>query len=96
MAIERDMIMAVSTKPGESVIASTNAKYPPKMFTPDPNVSIDASVHEWTNYFLCGFKGVAQGLKTETMKPMQVVCDGSVPAVSRIAIKRSEILSYRV
>lgn len=48
--------MAVGTEDGDSVIASTSSKYPAKTFNADPDVPIDASVHEWTNYFLCGYK----------------------------------------
>ncbi|KAI8910342.1 ribosomal protein S5 domain 2-type protein [Gorgonomyces haynaldii] len=78
MGIERDMVMACATQPGQSIVANVNEKYPPRSF--EHPVAIDASVHEWSNYFLCGHKGVIDSLGLKTVKPMQVMCDGNVPA----------------
>lgn len=79
MAIERDMIIAVSTKKGNSMIVNTNPTYTPKIFTPDTHIEIDDSKNEWSNLFLCGLKGISEGLNLKTVKPMQIMCDGNVP-----------------
>ena len=81
MAIERDMVMAVSSKPGSSCVANSNEKYGPRVFEASPDIAIDSSVHEWSNYFLCGFKGVTKALSLAQAKPMQVLCQGTVPTV---------------
>jgi hypothetical protein len=56
MAIERDMVMAISSHKGDSLIANINQKYAEKNFLPDTNMIIDDSVNEWSNLFLCGMK----------------------------------------
>ena len=45
------------------------------------DVRIDASKHEWTNYFLSGYKGVLLELGMNQSNDMQCLVDGSVPAV---------------
>lgn len=96
MAIDRDMVMAVSCQPGESRLANSNdAKYPTKSFQSDPNIVIDASIHGWANYFLCGYKGVASKLNLKEMKPMQVMCDGTVPAVCIFLFRLADSLQAR-
>ena len=81
MAIERDMVIAVGTKEAAfSTIANSDPKYKAREFITGPGIEIDATIHEWSNYFLCGYKGLADKLKLDSMKPMQVMCDGAVPA----------------
>ncbi len=60
MAIERDMVMAVKTKEGSVRVelANVDAKYPARSFDHDTQsfVTIDSTIHEWSNYFKCGYK----------------------------------------
>jgi galactokinase len=91
MAITADFIMAVAVrasdeKPPRIRIANLNsAKFPTREFDiPDGEISIDASEHEWTNYFKSGLKGVSQLLQKKrgkfTSVGMDIVCDGTVPS----------------
>lgn len=93
MAITADAILAVSTKPSDSSSTSKiqianvqDAKFPSHEFDiPYDAVEIDATVHEWTNYFKSGLRGALELLrkkKGEGFKPvsMQILMDGTVPA----------------
>ncbi|VBB76931.1 Putative Galactokinase [Podospora comata] len=96
MAITADSLLAVSTK-----VASTNtkeghykikianvqdAKFPAHEFDiPYEAVDIDATVHEWTNYFKSGLRGALELLRKKhgndfEPKSMQILMDGTVPA----------------
>ncbi|KAJ3031397.1 UNVERIFIED_CONTAM: hypothetical protein HDU68_004477 [Siphonaria sp. JEL0065] len=95
MAIDRDVLVAVSTTPNTSqepsVITLANvdaSKYKETSFTHFPNYSnvidIDASIHAWENYFKCGYKGIHEDLQTsdptQTQPHLNVMISGNVPA----------------
>jgi galactokinase len=67
-------------------IANLNSeKFPTREFDiPEGEIPIDASEHEWTNYFKSGLKGVSQLLQKKrgkfTSVGMDIVCDGTVPS----------------
>jgi len=100
MAVTADVLIAVSTttahaRPSSSVgakvsIANVNSsKFQSAEFRilPNGDVSIDASTHEWTNYFKAGLRG-AMGLLqklwdgVDSFKPenMEIMVDGNVPS----------------
>lgn len=94
MAIAADVLIAVSYLPHDASDQGAKislANIDPKKFKPadfavskDGNVEIDASTHEWTNYFKAGLRG-ASGLlrrKNPDFSPssMQILVDGTVPA----------------
>lgn len=94
MAITADALLAVSTslsptKPGTYKIQIANvqdAKFPSHEFDiPYDAVDIDATVHEWTNYFKSGLRGALELLRKKhgaDLKPksMKILMDGTVPA----------------
>ncbi|KAI0012125.1 galactokinase [Xylariaceae sp. FL0662B] len=94
MAMTADVILAVSTdiqpsQEGTYKIKLTNVdgqRFPSREFDiPYDKVEIDASQHEWTNYFRSGLRGALQLLREKhgsDFKPrsMQVFMDGTVPA----------------
>ncbi|KAI0397864.1 galactokinase [Xylariaceae sp. FL0594] len=94
MAITPDVIIAVSTDVEPSVedtykikIANVDEKrFPTREFdVPHAGVEIDATKHEWTNYFKSGLRGALELLKKKhgadfKPKSMQVLMDGTVPA----------------
>lgn len=93
MAIEADVILAVSVhprKPGLSTIRLTNVhpeKFQSHSFdVPDTgDVHIDSSTLEWTNYFKSGLLGATELLrkKEEEFKQsvgMDIMADGNVPS----------------
>ncbi|KAI3329370.1 galactokinase [Xylariaceae sp. AK1471] len=94
MAITPDVIIAVSTDVAPSVdgtykikIANVdNQRFPTREFDiPYSEVEIDATKHEWTNYFKSGLRGALELLRKKygaDFKPkgMQVLMDGTVPA----------------
>ena len=90
MAITADFVMAVAVRPSDEKprirIANLNSeKFPTREFEiPDGEIPIDASEHEWTNYFKSGLKGVSQLLQKKrgkfTSVGMDIVCDGTVPS----------------
>lgn len=58
MAIEQDVvIVGRRNKDHKLHLANHNAKFAVKEFNDvDAAIHIDPTVHDWTNYFLCGFK----------------------------------------
>jgi galactokinase len=90
MAITADFIMAVAIRSSDEKprirIANLNSdKFPTREFEiPDGEIPIDASEHEWTNYFKSGLKGVSELLQKKrgkfTSVGMDIVCDGTVPS----------------
>ncbi|KAF3767042.1 Galactokinase [Cryphonectria parasitica EP155] len=96
MAITADALLAVSTKvdpslvkPGTYKIQIANvqgARFPAHEFDiPFDAVDIDATVHEWTNYFKSGLRGALELLRKKhgaDYHPvsMQILMDGTVPA----------------
>lgn len=96
MAITADAIIAVSTKVEASkentgtfkiqIANVQSAKFPSREFDiPFDAVDIDATVHEWTNYFKSGLRGAIELLRKKHgpgYKPvsMQILMDGTVPA----------------
>ncbi|KAK2614129.1 hypothetical protein N8I77_000982 [Diaporthe amygdali] len=96
MAITADCLIAVSTKVDASAVKEgtykikianvQGQKFPSHEFDiPFDAVEIDATVHEWTNYFKSGLKGALELLRKKHgagYKPisMQILMDGTVPA----------------
>lgn len=65
MAIGRDTMMAVrvldeasSSAPPFVELVNMNEKYPNRKFLHEKegHVTIDPTIHEWSNYFKCGYK----------------------------------------
>ena len=94
MAITADALLAVSvdlspTETGTYKIQIANVqdeKFPSHEFDiPYDAVDIDATVHEWTNYFKSGLRGALELLRKKhgnDFKPknMKILMDGTVPA----------------
>ncbi|KAH8889633.1 Galactokinase [Thozetella sp. PMI_491] len=94
MAISADALLAVSTdlapaNEGTFKIQISNlqdAKFPPREFdVPLDEVPIDATIHEWSNYFKCGLRGALELLRKKKgadfrPKSMQIMLDGTVPS----------------
>ena len=92
MAITADFIMAVAVRPVDEQprvrIANVQSqKFPSREFEipKTGDIPIDASEHEWTNYFKSGLRGVSQLLEKKRGKHfvsvgMDIMCDGTVPS----------------
>lgn len=93
MAITADVLLAVSTSENVSptsykinVSNVQSSRFPPHEFDLSfDTVDIDASVHEWTNYFKSGLRGALELLRKKygadfKPKSMEILMDGSVPA----------------
>ncbi|RKO86779.1 ribosomal protein S5 domain 2-type protein [Blyttiomyces helicus] len=89
MAIDRDVVIAVSSSvpaPGTAarVVLSNTEKerFPDREFSheKDGYVTIDSAIHEWSNYFKCGYKGVFEGLGPTEARSFNALVDGTVPA----------------
>ncbi|KAI1323325.1 galactokinase [Xylariaceae sp. FL0255] len=94
MGITPDVIIAVSTDVSPAVegtykveVANVDAtRFPTREFDiPYSGVEIDATNHDWTNYFKCGLRGALELLQKKhgsDFKPtsIRVLMDGTVPA----------------
>ncbi|KAJ3186289.1 galactokinase [Gaertneriomyces sp. JEL0708] len=93
MALDRDVVIAVArTEAGDITtrIRLANVeehKYPQRTFehTSYDLVTIDPKVHEWTNYFKCGYKGVLEHLEIQDAVSFDALVDGNVPAGSGLS-----------
>ena len=97
MAITADAILAVAAGPPEGAghfkveVANVDeARFPARTFEValDGDVDIDASVHEWTNYFKSGLRGALELLRARrgdgesklAPRSLRVLMHGTVPA----------------
>ncbi|KAL8661774.1 MAG: hypothetical protein Q9202_005271 [Teloschistes flavicans] len=96
MAIAADVLIAVAVSSSEDGVTATDAVIPMLNINPHKHrpsectvpsqgeADIDATVHEWTNYFKAGFNGAVDLLRNENEKfspcSMQILVDGNVPA----------------
>ncbi|KAI0016487.1 galactokinase [Xylariomycetidae sp. FL0641] len=94
MGMTPDVILAVSTdlepsQDGTYKLKLANLdeqRFPAREFdVPYSEIEIDATKHEWTNYFKAGLRGALQLLQRKhgadfKPKSMQVLMDGTVPA----------------
>lgn len=85
MAISKDSLMAVKTNYdgiGKIELANVMSKYPSGEFYHEPivHVKINSSIHEWTNYFKCGYKGIMDIINPDKPVSMKILIDGNVPA----------------
>jgi len=93
MAVTADFLMAVAVRPSEDkpVVRIANVqseKFPAREFKipAEGELPIDASEHEWTNYFKSGLRGVSELLEKKRKNGhfvsvgMDIMCDGTVPS----------------
>ncbi|ORX57470.1 galactokinase [Hesseltinella vesiculosa] len=98
MAIERDVVQAVSTTDKNTAVHVANtiaSKYPARSFDyqgKDTVVTIDATKLEWSNYFKCGYKGMLERAQVPP-KGMNVLVDGTVPAGSGLSSSAAFVCS---
>ncbi|KAJ1848342.1 galactokinase [Coemansia sp. RSA 2703] len=88
MAIAPDTLIAARAN-GTSRVRVANidsAKYSARDFSATDDVfDIDSKVHEWSNYFKCGYRGVFDYLGRKDGKGFDVLLDGTVPAGSGLS-----------
>lgn len=93
MAVTADALIAVkvtSTPSGKATVKIANLnpeRFPSREFDipSTEDIEIDASKHEWTNYFKAGLRGALQFLRKKhdvdwSPASMEIVMDGNVPA----------------
>ena len=92
MAIALDTIVAIKVDRSSDklLVSNTDPKFTAKEFTVDPDQAVDISSHHWTNYVLCGYKGVFDFLKeakrdAPSAVGMRMIVDGVVPQASGLS-----------
>ncbi|TPX45921.1 galactokinase [Synchytrium endobioticum] len=94
MAIDRDIVIAVATSLSSTqhptiTVTNTNGKYPEREFQHSSRnkgyVEIDPKMHDWANYFKCGYKGVFEELQLGEAFDMMVMVDGTVPSAAGVS-----------
>ncbi|KAJ2344601.1 galactokinase, partial [Coemansia sp. RSA 2618] len=82
MAIAPDVLLAVHSNGTDRVrIANINAeKYPARDFSIADIFEIDSKVHEWSNYFKCGYRSLLEHMGRKDGKGFDALLDGTVPA----------------
>ncbi|KAJ2798126.1 galactokinase [Coemansia guatemalensis] len=83
MAIAPDTLIAVRANGTDRIhLANVNSqKYPAREFNSAGDVfEIDSTVHEWSNYFKCGYRGLFEHLGRKKGMGFDALLDGAVPA----------------
>lgn len=90
MAVNADFLLAVRLTPENSTVKLANvlSKFPPREFEipVDGDLEIDATQHEWSNYFKSGLRGALELLRKKGSKAvgkpvgMEILADGNVPS----------------
>ncbi|KAL2918438.1 galactokinase [Polyrhizophydium stewartii] len=89
MAIDRDVVIATAVEtPADGAAAHValanidSDKYHSRSFDHDANefVIVDSTIHEWSNYFKCGYKGAFEAAKPAGAKSVKALVSGTVPA----------------
>ncbi|KAJ2318697.1 galactokinase [Coemansia sp. Cherry 401B] len=82
MAIAPDTLIAVRANGTDRVrVANVNAeKYPARDFSTADIFAIDSTVHEWSNYFKCGYRGLFEHMGRTEGAGFDALLDGTVPA----------------
>ncbi|KAJ2803843.1 galactokinase [Coemansia helicoidea] len=83
MAIAPDTLVAVRANGTDRLrLANVDgAKYPAReLCCPRDVFAIDSTVHEWSNYFLCGYRGLLEHAGRNSGEGLDVLVDGMVPA----------------
>lgn len=87
-AIDKDTIIAVKVIPDSSEIVISNLdseRYPSRKL-PKSSPVIDSGKHEWSNYFLCGYKGVLEHEKrVNNLSGFTALVHGTVPIGSGLS-----------
>ncbi|KAI9319875.1 galactokinase [Dichotomocladium elegans] len=101
MGIEPDTLIAVATTDADSRIriANVDPKYEAREFDyvgGTEIVEIDATKHEWSNYFKCGYKVIMDGQKDVKPKGLYLLMDGTVPAGSGLSSSASIVCASAV
>ncbi|KAI8322049.1 Galactokinase [Martensiomyces pterosporus] len=88
MAIAPDTLIAARANGTDCIrIANIDGeKYPARTFSATGDVfEIDSTVHEWSNYFKCGYKGVFEHVGRKDGKGFDALLDGTVPTGSGLS-----------
>lgn len=90
MAVNSDFLLAVRLTPENSTVKLANVlpKFPAREFeiSSDGDLEIDATQHEWSNYFKSGLRGALELLRKKGSKAvekpvgMEILADGNVPS----------------
>lgn len=93
MAIGLDTIVAIRVNAQDNSIkvSNTNEKYSDKAFENDPSQEVEVQSFHWTNYVMCGYKGVFDFINESapgtapTLVGLEIVVDGTVPTGSGLS-----------
>lgn len=90
MAVNSDFLLAVRLTPENSTVKLANVlpKFPAREFEipASGDLEIDATQHEWSNYFKSGLRGALELLRKKGSKVvdkpigMEILADGNVPS----------------
>ncbi|KAJ1764026.1 galactokinase, partial [Coemansia sp. RSA 1813] len=83
MAIAPDTLIAARANGTDRVrVANIDGeRYPAHDFSAASEIfDIDSTVHEWSNYFKCGYRGIFDYLDRRDGKGLDALLDGTVPA----------------
>lgn len=106
MAIRQDTIIAIRKHGADESskmlrIANVNDKYAMCTYPVDPDQEIDLKNHKWGHYFLCGYKGFYEFVKSKGVDigmplGLDVLVDGIVPTGSGLSSSAAFVCSATI
>eukprot|EP00164_Ancoracysta_twista_P011034 GFYU01016857.1.p1 GENE.GFYU01016857.1~~GFYU01016857.1.p1 ORF type:complete len:494 (-),score=118.76 GFYU01016857.1:53-1468(-) len=94
MAIANDVIIACTPTDSDDVnIHHLEDKYTAKTINKN-NIDINPQAHHWTNYALCGLKGVIETANITSPKGMNVVVHGTVPSGAGLSSSSALVCAF--
>lgn len=104
MAIRQDTIVAIRINKSEKILRIANVndvKYPMCTYPAEPGQEIDLKNHRWGHYFICGYKGFYEYVKSKGIDVgapvgFDVVIDGTVPTGSGLSSSAAFVCSSTI
>ncbi|GLJ31642.1 hypothetical protein SUGI_0635670 [Cryptomeria japonica] len=107
MAIRQDTIVAIhkrNSNEERKILQIANVqseKYELCTYSADPDQDIDLKNHKWANYFLCGYKGFHEYIRSKGMDVgapvgLDILVDGTVPTGSGLSSSAAFVCSSTI
>ncbi|KNC99371.1 galactokinase [Spizellomyces punctatus DAOM BR117] len=100
MAIERDVIVAVGRVPKKGVqnlaltCSNTDPRYPHVEYNmTDSGAIVEKNGHDWSTYFVCGYKGAYQKAGLKNPIGLNIMVTGNVPPSAGVSSSSALVVS---
>jgi len=93
MAIEQDVLVAVSRAPGGLTLCNVDPKYEQHQEGSLEDITIPGGSPAWWGYFLCGLKGVQEECSVATPSGLNILVSGAIPPSAGLSSSSALVVS---